>query len=120
VQADMRRLPFAGGSFGALWVCASLFHLSKEQAPQAMAECRRVLDLSDGGHLFLALRLGKGERWVADLDQGRSRFFAFYRPAEVKKLVARAGFGVVEAWQSPPGPGQSEPWLHAIVTPLSF
>ncbi|MFZ5915657.1 MAG: class I SAM-dependent methyltransferase [Chloroflexota bacterium] len=111
IQADMRRLPFASGCFDALWICASLFHLPKTEAPHVLEECRRVLDR---GHLFLAVRRGKGERWMADLDKGRARFFAYYQPSEIKNLAEKAGLQIVDAWQNPPGPGQSEPWLHLI------
>lgn len=111
VQADMRRLPFADGSFDALWVCASLLHLPKAEAPAVLQECRRVLD---HGHVFLALKGGQGERWVTGSDGGQSCFFAYYHPAEVALMVERAGFRVLEAWDNPPGPGQTEPWLNVI------
>lgn len=111
VQADMRRLPFAAGSFDAVWACASLLHLPKAQAPAVLAECRRVLGL---GHLFLALKKGEGERWLAGDDGQPTHFFAYYHPAEAELLVERGGFRVLEAWENPPAPGQVEPWLNLI------
>ena len=38
IQADMRHLPFRRGSFQGLWACASLLHLPKEQAGDALLE----------------------------------------------------------------------------------
>ena len=111
VQADMRRLPFAGGSFDALWVCASLMHLPKAKAPAVLEECRRI---AGHGHIFLALKRGEGERWVTKPDDGLPYFVAYYHPAEVELLMERAGFRVLETWQNPPGPGQTAPWLNVV------
>ena len=111
VQADMRHLPFANGSFDALWVCASLMHLPKADTSAVLQECRRVVG---HGHILLAVKGGEGERWVASRTNGLPYFFAYYHPAEVELMVERAGFCVLEAWQNPPGPGQSEPWLNVI------
>jgi ADP-ribose pyrophosphatase YjhB (NUDIX family)/ubiquinone/menaquinone biosynthesis C-methylase UbiE len=111
VQADMRHLPFADGSFDALWVCASLMHLPKAEAPAVLKECHRVLG---HGHIFLALKRGQGERWVTNPDTGRASFFAYYHPAEVELMAERAGFRVLDAWENPPGPGQAEPWFNVI------
>lgn len=111
VQADMRRLPWADGSFDALWICGSLVHLPKAQAPTVLQECRRVLG---HGHICLSLKKGEGERWVTSPDYDLSRFFAYYHPAEIELLAERAGFRVLEAWENPPSPGQTEPWLNVI------
>lgn len=111
VQADMRRLPLVDGSFDALWICGSLVHLPKAQAPAALQECRRVLG---HGHICLSLKKGEGERWLTSPDDGSSRFFAYYHPAEIELLAEGAGFRVLEAWENPPSPGQTEPWLNVI------
>lgn len=111
VLADMRSLPFADGSFDALWVCASLLHLPQAQAPAVLEECRRVLG---HGHIFLALKGGQGERWVTSADDGQPYFFAYYHPAQIELLIEHAGFRVLEAWENPPGPGQTKPWLNVI------
>ena len=110
VQADMRHLPFANASFDGLWVCASLLHLPKADALAVLQECRRV---AGHGHIFLAVKEGQGERWVTS-HEGQSVFFAYYHPAEIELLVERAGFRVLEAWEDPPGPGQTENWLEVI------
>jgi ADP-ribose pyrophosphatase YjhB (NUDIX family)/ubiquinone/menaquinone biosynthesis C-methylase UbiE len=111
VQADMRHLPFADGSFDALWVCASLLHLPKAEAPAVLEECHRLLD---HGHIFLALKRGEGERWITNPDTGQDCFFVYYHPAEVELMLERAGFRVLDAWENPPGPGQTVPWLDVI------
>lgn len=111
VQADVRCLPFADSSFDALWVCASLMHLPKADAPTVLEECRRVVG---HGHILLALKRGQGERWVVNSHGSQPRFFAYYHPAEVELMAERAGFRVLETWDNPPGPGQTEPWLNVI------
>jgi len=111
VRADMRHLPFADGSFDGLWVCASLMHLPRADAPAVLEECRRALG---HGYVFVALKGGQGERWVTGAEGGGDYFLAYYHPAEVELLVERAGFGVVEGWENPPGPGQAESWINVI------
>jgi len=109
VCADMRRLPFADACAAGCFVCASLLHLPGTQAPQALAECCRVL--RPGGALYVGVKEGEGEEWVAD-QEGHERFFAYYRPEEVDRLVQAAGFEVVDGWISPPGEGQRHNWLN--------
>lgn len=109
VCADMRRLPFADACADGCFVCASLLHLPRAQAPQALAEFYRVLHR--GGALYVGLKEGEGEGWAAD-QEGHERFFAYYRLEEVDRLVQAAGFEVVDGWISPPGEGQRHNWLN--------
>ena len=94
-QGDMRRLPFGPAGFDALWVCASLLHLPKADAPRALAEFRRVL--APGGVLYIGVKHGEGESVVASETFGQAeRFFAYYRAPELAALARAAGFRVLE------------------------
>ena len=120
VQADMRALPFADHSFGGAWVCASLLHLPKHEAPHVLEEIRRVLD---HGILYVAVKEGDGEGWVVGED-GRRRFFALYRQAELELLVERSGFEVLEVWTTPDAAGRNQRWIALVAwtrirTPLT-
>jgi SAM-dependent methyltransferase len=108
-QADLRRLPFPDGAFAGLWLCASLLHVPREEAPAVLAEGRRVLG---GGVAFVSVKEGDGERWIERLE-GR-RLFVEYRMPELEWLLDGAGFCLVEAWTDEPGPGQDRPWLNVV------
>lgn len=109
VQADMRALPFADGRFDGVWACASLLHVPRQEAPAVLAEIHRVLE---HGHLFLAVKRGEGEAWV-ETETGPI-FFAYYHPAEVELLLDRAGFHVLDWWESPDQAGRDHSWIDVV------
>mgnify|MGYP006297697515 CR=1 FL=1 len=109
LQADMGRLPLPAAACEGCFACASLLHIPRAQAPAALAEFRRVL--RPGGVLYLSLKLGSGEEWVASGGMGE-RFFVYYRPAEIDHRLAEAGFQVVDGWLGPPGPDGRHSWLN--------
>jgi SAM-dependent methyltransferase len=112
VRADLRRMPFAPGSFDGVWACASLLHLRRTQLPAAVAGIVRLLQ-HPGGVLYLAMKGGQGERWVAG-KEGRRYFFAYYQPAEIQTLLGDAGFQILERWQSSDQAGRAAPWLNFV------
>jgi ubiquinone/menaquinone biosynthesis C-methylase UbiE len=87
VLGDLRRLPFTGSTFGGVWHCASLLHLSPQQAATAMAEVRRVLVLH--GIVFLSVAKGDGAVW-RETPTGR-RWFYYYSQSEIESLVRVSG-----------------------------
>jgi len=109
VCADMRRIPIADECADGCFVCASLLHLPHAQAPQALLEFRRVL--RPGGALYVGVKEGEGEKWVAGRE-GYERFFAYYRLEEINRLIWAAGFEVMDGWINPPGKGQRHNWLN--------
>jgi ubiquinone/menaquinone biosynthesis C-methylase UbiE len=92
VQLDMRALPIASASLGAVWCIASLLHVPKREAPGVLAEVRRVL--VPGGRLALAVQEGDGEQWNGGYVAGAERFFARYTTAEMSAMLAAAGLSV--------------------------
>jgi SAM-dependent methyltransferase len=110
VQADMRRLPFVGGTFGGIWCCASFLHLPKADAPGALDEMRRVL--LPGGMLFLGVQEGSGEGWEV-YGWEVARFFARYTSAEVATLLRNAGFAVVAQGR---GVHAARTWLQLLAS----
>ena len=56
VQGDMRAVPIASGTFGAVVAFYSLHHLARRDLPTALAEAKRVL--RPGGRFLLATHLG--------------------------------------------------------------
>jgi SAM-dependent methyltransferase len=105
---DMRCLPIRAGALDGLWVCASFLHIPKRDAPAVLKELRRAL--RPGGVLFISVKRGRDERWIAH-GAGGQRFFAFYQEDELDTLLAAAGFAVREGWLDADQLGRPEPWI---------
>ena len=107
-QGDLRRLPFAAGSFDAVWCFAALGHLPPAAIAPALTEFRRVLD---NGWLYVVVRQGSGVR-AASWDGSLPRYFTDLTSETLAAALHAAGFAIHEhnTW---PAPNQT-PWLHAI------
>ena len=100
------------GVFDGVWACASLLHLPRCQLSIALVEIARLLQ-RPGGVLYLALKGGQGEQWLADHD-GRRRFFSFYHFVEIEALLHQARFQIVEDWVNPDQAGRDRSWINVI------
>lgn len=110
LQMNMRHLSFPDAHFGGVWCTASLLHLPKREAPDALREMCRVL-VSDG-ILFLGIQEGTGEGWEAGPhDIPVERFFARYRLEEVEDMLSRVGFVILEHHRFDAG---SRRWLQFL------
>jgi len=108
MQADLRRLPFADGSFPGVWASASLLHLPQTDLVPTLHELARIIGR---GCLYLALKEGEGEAWQE--RPGGPRFFRYYQMDAVEAAVREAGFEVIARWSGLPGP-DGYPWLNLI------
>jgi ubiquinone/menaquinone biosynthesis C-methylase UbiE len=107
---DMRRLGAANGAFDGIWCNAALLHLPKDEVSVALSEAQRVLKHS--GLFFASFKSGYGEGWEPrSYGEPVERFFAFYGKAEIRNLMMRAGFSILEETSSA-GIGQS--WVHIL------
>lgn len=92
-KMDLRELTFPEEHFDAVWTNAVLLHLKKSEAPKALAMLLFVL--KRGGIIHVRVKEGTGEKYVTDeLSQGRRRFFSFYEPGELEKMMGDIGFAV--------------------------
>lgn len=96
-NGDVRFLPFAGSTFGGVWHCASLVHLSPPDVTRAVTEARRVL--LPNGVLFLSVASGEGAEW-RPAGNGR-RWFHYYRLSQLIRIVEQAGLVVLSAAEEP-------------------
>ncbi|HEX5115700.1 MAG TPA: class I SAM-dependent methyltransferase [Pseudonocardiaceae bacterium] len=84
-------LPFPDAAFDGAWLVASLLHLPKFRADEALDEVRRVV--TPGGAVFVAVKRGDGEGLTA--GPNGERYFAYYQPDELRQTLERTGLPVV-------------------------
>ncbi|MEV2242137.1 methyltransferase domain-containing protein [Micromonospora sp. NPDC049891] len=96
VVADIRALPLADSSVGAIWCSAVLLHLGQQDIPRALDELHRVL--RRGGLMQVSVKEGRG---VVSEPLGRSgaiRHFFLYELSDLCTFANNAGFDVTRAW----------------------
>jgi SAM-dependent methyltransferase len=92
-QWDLRRLPFADGTFAGVWAPSSLHHLPRAQIIPALAELRRV---QRSGPIFLTFREGRGDLEPFDDPPAGTVRTTPVTAAELSALLVGAGYGDVE------------------------
>lgn len=94
LKMDMRYLEFPPRTFDGLWVMTSFQHLPKVDASKTLSSFRRVL--KETGHLYLSVTEGTGEGLVGkERYLGMRKYFSNYAEPEIRKLLAEAGFEVL-------------------------
>ena len=93
VRGDLSALPLASGSLAGAWVCASLLHLTRDEASVALADVHRAL--RPGGALFAGVQQGPDDELTKASPEG-DRFFARWTPESFAAAVREAGFTVDE------------------------
>ena len=90
----MRCLPFTQSVQGC-WVHASLLHLPRSAVPETLAEFRRVL--VPPAMLHVAVKRGSDDEWeTGRYGVGYPRWFTYWEPEELDRVLAGAGFRIVE------------------------
>ncbi|OGY25626.1 MAG: hypothetical protein A2134_00775 [Candidatus Woykebacteria bacterium RBG_16_39_9b] len=91
---DILDLNFPPEHFDGVYARASLLHIKKDKIREVLVKLREILKKE--GIMYVALKEGKGERDVYDEGFGASRFFAFYKEDEFKKLLEEGKFQLIE------------------------
>jgi len=78
--------------FDGVWACASLLHLTKREAKEAVS--RLTTALKPGGVMFISLKEGKGSR------RENGRFFQYYSEGELEDLENEGRLERLELWKS--------------------
>jgi SAM-dependent methyltransferase len=95
LRGDIRELPLANASCGAIWCSTVLPHLSFEDLAGALSEFRRVLQ--PDGLLVATFKVGIGEGLeVAEDLLGVSRWIRYTHEAELRRTMDTAGFEILE------------------------
>ena len=93
LQGDARRLPFGSGALAGVWAFASLLHLSRLHAAQALADVHRTL--ASGGRLAVSVKEGVGCE-TETTRYGMPRFFQYWSGPELDALLDSTGFRVID------------------------
>lgn len=88
-QATFDDIP-ALGTFGGIWASFSLLHAPRADFPRHLADLRAAC--LESAQLGLGMKTGSGE----GLDR-LGRFYSYYSEAELRALLAAAGFAVEAA-----------------------
>ncbi len=109
VQADMRSLPFTQSVQGC-WVHASLLHLPRSAVPETLAEFRGVL--VPPAMLHVAVKRGSDDEWeTGRYGAGYPRWFTYWEPEELDRVLADAGFRILEGRIYP---GADHDWISRL------
>jgi ubiquinone/menaquinone biosynthesis C-methylase UbiE len=106
VQGDMRSVPFSSAQFDGVWMCASLLHIPRRQAPTVLAHVHRVMGW--GSVLYIAVKQGDGESWQ---EAEGPLFYTYYQPDEISKIVQDSDLFVELAWNEK---AQENNWINII------
>ena len=93
LQGDARRLPFRGGALAGIWAFASLLHLSRPHAAQALADVHRTL--APGGRLAVSVKEGAGCE-TETARYGMPRFFQYWSGPELDASLDAARFRIID------------------------
>lgn len=106
---NMCHIGFRDEYFDGTWCCASLLHLPKDHAPNALREIYRIM--KPNGMLVLSILEGATEGWEAGSAFGVERYYARYQVTEMKTMLSENGFCVSDIEASP---GNNRSWLAFV------
>lgn len=110
VHGDARRLPLAAGRVDGVWAKASLLHLQRDDAMQALGDVRRIL--RPRGVLFISIKAGSGTA-TETTRYGLPRFFQFWTDAELDAALDTHAFQVLRRTTDA---GTRDAWLTRLAS----
>ena len=94
LKQDMTKIDY-DKAFDGIWSCGSFYHLKKCKALLTLIKFNKAL--KQNGILFLAIKEGKGEKFISrDIFKGLKKFYAFYTESEIIWLLLLSGFTVIK------------------------
>ena len=94
VIADLEALPLRDRTLGGAWASNSYLHVPARRLPLALARLHWAM--AAGAALTLSVVAGDGEGERAD-DDSPGRYFWYWQPGSLTRLLTGAGFDVAEA-----------------------
>lgn len=78
-------------AFDGIWCCSSFYHIKKNKALKTLKGFNKAL--KKDGILFLAIKEGEGEKYLAREHFGKQKkFYSLYQDIEILSLLKKAGF----------------------------
>ncbi len=90
-KMNILELGFDREHFDAIWACASLLHIKKEDMKKALREFYRVL--KQNGVIFISVKEGNDTE-IKSYPDGSKRFFAYYKENEIRGILTENRFSV--------------------------
>ena len=112
VQADIRHLPYAAGTFDGVWAAASLIHLRKASV-QASLRC--LATLTKPGGLFAATFLHGRRSGILQSGWIPGRFISRWHKQELATALSQAGWAIVQL-KTVSGQERKGRWLNLIAS----
>jgi SAM-dependent methyltransferase len=113
ILADIRALPILAGSLDGIWAAASLVHLPKAAATEALSKLRRCL--RPGGVLAGTLTYGTRSR-ILKRGWMPGRYFARWTKPELRRALRRAGWRII-ALRVVSNQERKGRWINMILRP---
>lgn len=98
VEGDFRNLPFEKESFDGIWSHASLLHLeTQSDVKLALTEFNRILKFNGVLHVLVKEQTTEqSTAVVSDAKSGHDRFFQYFTPSNLTKLLDQSGFNLIK------------------------
>ena len=95
--------------FDGVWACASLLHLTKDDAVLALQKL--VASLKYGGILYASWKKGEGER-----DDEYERYYSDLGEAEIERIIEQTNTQMLKCWISSDALSrQNQSWLNVLL-----
>lgn len=107
-------LDFPNDTFDGFWASAVLLHIPKERIDEALGKLHNVV--RNDGIGFISIKQGEGQKIEEDepdMEEKRTRLFAYWKDEEFQEVLNRNSFEVVETMVRPMS--ERTTWLIYLV-----
>lgn len=93
---DFYKLDFEDETFDGFWAAASLLHVPKKDLDKVVSEIRRVIRMNGVGFISVKQKTTLDEGVIKEAKGGGiERYFSFFQKNELKEILERNGFSVL-------------------------
>lgn len=109
---DIMDLKFEKELFDGIWASASLLHIPKTNIKSVLKKLKYLMVRN--GVLYISLKKGDGSEVLKDSRYGGvDKFYVYYQPEEIEKILKSVGFEIVVTEQKGRrGFYDTNPWIH--------
>ena len=93
---DLRKLDFSDSFFDGIWCAATLHHLRREDLPSTIKRFNDLL--KKGGLIFIDVKEGSGEEFIADLRyDSLKKYITYFSHAEIESILKETNFEMIKS-----------------------